>query len=171
MYVTAFDPFNGIYRMLHILSLCCPDGCIETDRIRIYDFYMLFPYKTYKIRLRSTETDFRLKRAKYIKKEKSPYNIPGNDRRLFEQLKRYQLIALGRMASYGLIDPADFTEGMVRVADKEKMQTVMHRIEPLTTDERNVVSWLDYCFRNTPLNGEYGLKYRTQLLDYKYDGC
>ena len=50
MYNPAFDPFNGIYRMLNILRYFGVGEIIEVDRLRIYDFYLLFPYKTYKIR-------------------------------------------------------------------------------------------------------------------------
>ena len=36
--------------------------------------------------------------------------------------------------------------------------------------DANVIAWLYHCFRATPMGGEYGLKYRTQLMEYKYDG-
>lgn len=51
------------------------------------------------------------------------------------------------------------------------MQQVMSQLEEMPQAESNIISWLNLCFRTTPLNGTYGLKYRTQLLEYKYDGC
>lgn len=51
------------------------------------------------------------------------------------------------------------------------MQMVISKLEELPALERNVLAWLTYCFRDTPLKGEFGLKYRTELLEYKYDGC
>ena len=59
MYNPAFDPSNGIYRMLNILKHFDVNECIEVDRLRIYDFYLLFPYKAYSIRLKKTETRFK----------------------------------------------------------------------------------------------------------------
>ena len=47
----------------------------------------------------------------------------------------------------------------------------MSQLEEMSDKENNIISWLNSCFRTTPLAGTYGLKYRTQLLEYKYDGC
>lgn len=52
MYNPAFDPFNGIYRMLNILKHFDTHEIVEVDRLRIYDFYLLFPYKAYMIRFK-----------------------------------------------------------------------------------------------------------------------
>lgn len=59
MYNPAFDPFNGIYRMLNILKHFDVNECVEVDRLRIYDFYLLFPYKAYKIRLQKRKPGLR----------------------------------------------------------------------------------------------------------------
>lgn len=66
MYNPAFDPFNGIYRMLNILRHFGVGEIIEVDRLRIYDFYLLFPYKTYKIRFKRTEENFRKRLTQYV---------------------------------------------------------------------------------------------------------
>ena len=157
MYNPAFDPFNGIYRMLNILRHFGVGEIIEVDRLRIYDFYLLFPYKTYKIRFKRTE--------------ENPYNTSSNDRRLFERLRPYQMIALSHLASYGLISPSLLLEHRVKIIDYGKMQQVLSQLEMMPAAESNIISWLCYCFRTTPLNGNYGLKYRTKLLESKYDGC
>lgn len=171
MYNPAFDPFNGIYRMLNILRHFDVGEVFEVDRLRIYDFYLLFPYKTYKIRLKRTEEDFRKRLAKHIEKKENPYNVSSNDRRLFERLRPYQMIALSHLASYGLISPKLLLEQRVKVIDAAKMQQVLSQLEPMPASESNVISWLSFCFRTIPLNGDYGLKYRTKLLESKYDGC
>ena len=157
--------------MLNILRHFDAGEVVEVDRLRIFDFYLLFPYKTYKIRLKRTEEDFRKRLAKYVEKKVNPYNVSSNDRRLFERLRPYQMIALSHLASYGLISPKLLLEQRVKVIDTGKMQQVLSQLEPMPESERNVISWLSYCFRNLPLNGSYGLKYRTQLLESKYDGC
>ena len=105
MYNPAFDPFHGIYRMLLILRDFQQEDLVEVDRLRIYDFYLLFPYKAYKIRLRKDEQDFRRQLRQYVSPKQNPYNESTNDRRLLEQLRPYQMIALSHLASYGLISP------------------------------------------------------------------
>ncbi len=171
MYNPAFDPFNGIYRMLNILKDFEGEPFVEVDRLRIYDFYLLFPYKAYRIRLKPTETDFKKRLGKCIERKANPYNVSTNDRRLFDRLKPYQMIALSHIAGYGLIDADLLLHQKVKVADATKMQQVLEGLEAMPAHERNVIAWLNYCFRTLPMNGEYGLKYRTQLIEYKYDGC
>ena len=122
MYNPAFDPFNGIYRMLNILRHFGVGEIIEVDRLRIYDFYLLFPYKTYKIRFKRTEENFRKRLTQYVEKKENPYNISSNDRRLFERLRPYQMIALSHLASYGLISPSQLLEYRVKIIDYGKMQ-------------------------------------------------
>lgn len=103
--------------------------------------------------------------------KRPPYNKVTNNRRLFHQLQRYQMIALSQIASYGLIDPELLLRQKVKVTGAARMQQVMSQLEEMPQAESNIISWLNLCFRTTPLNGTYGLKYRTQLLEYKYDGC
>lgn len=76
MYNPAFDPFNGIYRMLNILRHFGVGEIIEVDRLRIYDFYLLFPYKTYKIRFKRTEENFRKRLTQYVEKRRTPITHP-----------------------------------------------------------------------------------------------
>ena len=171
MYNPAFDPFHGIYRMLLILRDFQQEDLVEVDRLRIYDFYLLFPYKAYKISLRKDEQDFRKQLRQYVSPKQNPYNESTNDRRLLEQLRPYQMIALSHLASYGLISPQHLLRQQVKVADAGRMRLVTDHLGEMPAADTNVISWLNLCFRTTPLSGVYGLKYRTQLLEYKYDGC
>ena len=154
MYVPAFDPFHAIYRMLNILKRFDGNETVEVDRLRIYDFYLLFPYQANENSLKVT-----------------PYNYISNSRRIFERLRPCQMIALSHLASYGLINPEMLLQQKVAVADAEKMHQVMSQLDEMSPEESNVLSWLMLSFRNTPLNGVDGLKYRTKLMESKYDGC
>ena len=81
------------------------------------------------------------------------------------------MIALSHLASYGLIDPEMLLQQKVTVTDADKMQQVMSQLDEMAPEDANVLSWLMLSFRNTPLNGVDGLKYRTKLIESKYDGC
>lgn len=70
MYNPAFDPFNGIYRMLNILKHFDTHEIVEVDRLRIYDFYLLFPYKAYMIRFKKTEADWKKQLSKFVKEKR-----------------------------------------------------------------------------------------------------
>lgn len=171
MYVPAFDPFHTIFRMLYILKRFDGNEMVEVDRLRIYDFYLLFPYLANKISLKSDEKQLKDSRRKFIPNKFTPYNYISNSRRIFERLRPYQMIALSHLASYGLIDPEMLLQQKVSVTDAEKMQQVMSQLDVMSPEDANVLSWLMLSFRNTPLNGVDGLKYRTKLIESKYDGC
>ena len=55
--------------------------------------------------------------------------------------------------------------------NEEKLRDVISRLEKMEGIEGNVLSWLCLCFRTTPINGVFGLNYRTNLLESKYAGC
>lgn len=171
MYTPAFDPFNAIYRFLQILQHFDMEKEVEVDRLRIFDFYLLFPYKTAKITMGKDEAEIKSMRTRYIKSRENPYNFNLNDRKLYERLRPYQMIALSHIASYGLISPEHLLNQQVKVSDPDKLRDVISRLEKMEGIEGNVLSWLCLCFRTTPINGVFGLKYRTNLLESKYDGC
>ena len=171
IYTPAFDTFNTIYRMLHILSHFDTEKYVEVERMRIFDYYLLFPHRAHKIRLKPGEDEFRIHLKRFVSSTVNPYHTIPNDRRLFERLRPYQMIALSHIASYGLISPEHLLNQQVKVADPDKLRDVISRLEKMEGIEGNVLSWLCLCFRTTPINGVFGLKYRTNLLESKYDGC
>ena len=171
IYTPAFDTFNTIYRMLHILSHFDTEKYVEVERMRIFDYYLLFPHRAHKIRLKPGEGEFRVHLKRFVSFKVNPYHTITNDRRLFERLRPYQMIALSHIASYGLISPEHLLNQQVKVADPDKLRDVISRLEKMEGIEGNVLSWLCLCFRTTPINGVFGLKYRTNLLESKYDGC
>lgn len=171
MYVPAFDPFHAIYRLLHILTHFQGDESVEVDRVCIFDFYLLFPEKTYAIHLKADETDLRTLRTKYVKRRINPYNPYIQNRRLYARIHTYQRIALNHLAAYGLLCPQSLCEHRIRLTQPERINELIRHTEPLSEEEQNVLSWLSLSFRLTPLRGADGLKQRTNLLEYKYDGC
>lgn len=171
MYVPAFDPFHAIYRLLHILTRFQGDESVEVDRVCIFDFYLLFPERTYAIHLKADETDLRTLRTKYVKRRSNPYNPYIQNRRLYARIHTYQLIALNHLAAYGLLCPQSLCEHRIRLMQPEQINELIRHTEPLSEEEQNVLSWLSLSFHLTPLRGTDGLKHRTGLLEYKYDGC
>ena len=93
-YNPAFDLYHCIFRMIHIIQRLDDNDCLEVDKIRIWDFYVLFPSKTYTIMIRRNEEDLKSWRKQYINKTKNPYEYNGNNRKLFHILRQYQMAAL-----------------------------------------------------------------------------
>ena len=171
IYTPAFHTFNTIYRIPHLLTHFDTEKYVEVERMRIFDYYLLFPHRAHKIRLKPGESEFCVHLKRFVSSKVNPYHTITNDRRLFERLRPYQMIALSHIASYGLISPEHLLNQQVKVADPDKLRDVISRLEKMEGIEGNVLSWLCLCFRTTPINGVFGLKYRTNLLESKYDGC
>lgn len=69
MYNHAFDLYHCIYRIIHILMRLEENDILELDRLRIWDFYLLFPSKVYEIRLGNDFKEIVKLRKQYITKE------------------------------------------------------------------------------------------------------
>jgi len=68
VYHPAYDLYHTVYRMLHILTKFDKSDFVEVDRIRIWDFYILFPEKIYGIKLKREEVDIKELIKRFVKK-------------------------------------------------------------------------------------------------------
>lgn len=170
-YLPAFDPYGAAYRLLHLLILFPVGEVVEVDRLCIFDFYLLFPEHTHTIRLRRSESDLRTQRAHAVGARSASYSLVADGRRLLERMQPSQTAALQALAARGIISARNLLRGEALVTDAALMQHTLASLPPLTQREAAVSQWLLHCFATTPLTGEYGLKHRTQLMEYRYDGC
>ena len=168
-YNQAFDLYHSIFRMAHILERIGEDESFEIDKVRIWDFYMLFPDKIYTITIRKDEEDLRKYRSTFIKKENNPYEFKGDSRKLFEWIKPFQMSALNCLVSCGILKKDAYLSNRVCVAGREALDAFLKQADEMSVRESNVLSFLSLLSRNMPLTGSHGLKARTRLLESKYD--
>lgn len=168
-YNPAFDLYHCIYRMLHILGRLVQGESIDVDKVRIWDFYLLFPQKVYGIHMRRDDSEYLNLRKIYIQKSNNPYEYSGDNRKLFERLKPYQMTALSSLVSYGVIDREQFLNKKLVICDNLKFQKLITDLEPLDTKEANVLSFMSLFTKEMSLSGENGLKQRTELMEFRYD--
>lgn len=84
---------------------------------------------------------------------------------MFHDLAQIQAAALGALASSGVISAGDLETGTV-VRMKTSLPEALEHSLQLTNDlERYIVQE----FAQIPLRGPSGLKYRTGLMEYRYD--
>ncbi len=169
IYNQAFDLYHCIFRMLNFLSRFNSDDIIEVDKLRIWDFYFLFPNKVYDIRLKQNEADIRKLRKQYIKQTNNPYDAIFEERKIFEKLKLYQLSALNCIASYGIVNKEMLMQQRVSIENKELLNEYIAKFGELSPRERNIISLMTSHFYNISLFGKDGLKSRTNLMESKYD--
>lgn len=155
--------------MAHIVQRLDDAESFPIDKVRIWDFYLLFPTKLYNIHLKHSEDNIRKALHRFIKKSRNPYEFRGDNRKLFEWIKPFQVSALSCLVSCGILNKDEYINGNVKVIDHKTLDTFVEESGSFTSEENNVLSFLSLLSKNMPLTGTYGLKYRTNLLEYKYD--
>jgi hypothetical protein len=169
IYNQAFDLYHAIFRILHFLNHFQENDIIEVDRLRIWDFYLLFPNKINDIRPRQNDSEIRRIKKAYIKDSNNPYEIITDDRKIFERVKPYQLNALNCIASYGIVDKESLREQRILIINKKILNDFVSKINELSPKESNIISLMALYFYDMSLYGANGLKNRTNLMESKYD--
>lgn len=169
VYNQAFDLYHTIYRFLQFLNRFENNVLIEVERLRIWDFYLLFPSKVHDIRLKQNESDIRKIRKEFIKDVNNPYERISEDRKIFEKIKPYQLAALNCIASYGIIDKTLLNQQRISIIQKDILNEFVKNIEELSPKEKNVITLMTSHYFQLSLFGHDGLKNRTNLMESKYD--
>jgi hypothetical protein len=169
VYNQAFDLYHTIFRLLHFLNKFENEDVIEIERIRIWDFYLLFPSKIHEIRLKQNESDIRRLRKEFFKDSNNPYEKITENRKIFEKLKPYHIAALNCIASYGIIDKSFLNQQRISIIDKNILVEFVERFDELSPKERNVISLMTTHYNQISLFGPDGLKNRTNLIESKYD--
>lgn len=169
IYNQAFDLYHTVYRMIQLLTNFDKNEYIEIDRLRIWDFYLLFPSKIYELKPKKNEKDFKEMLKKFTVKKENPYEKVYNDRKVFEKIRPYQISALHCLASYGIIDKELLLLDRVSIISIEILKDYTNKFEELSPREKNMISVLISDFYKIEMPGKEGLKSRTNLLESKYD--
>lgn len=165
-YHPAFDSYHCAFR---ILLLTSKGNLINTEaeRIRIWDFYLVFPYEAKRITFPKELQIFR----NVFNKKVNTYEELVDSQRIFERMKPYQMNALNYLAAYGFIDSKMLIQNRVVRTDKSIPSQLSDRMDNLNVMQRNVINIIQSPLNDLELYGSGGLKFRTKLLDYKYDAA
>lgn len=169
IYNQAFDYYHAIYRMIRFLTHYRHSDFIELDRLRIWDFYFLFPQQIHTITLTKSDEAIRDLRKRFVKQKDNPYNQVFDNRKVFEKLRPYQMTALHCLASYGIIDKKLLKENRVSIISENLLEKYHENFEPLSYTEQNIIALMTLHFSNISLFGPSGLKSRTKLMISRYD--
>jgi sugar-specific transcriptional regulator TrmB len=169
IYNQAFDLYHTVYRILQLLNRFEEKTAIEIERIRIWDFYLLFPRETHDITLKRSEGDIRKLRKEFIRKTSNPYDKIPEKKKVFEKIKPYQIAALNCLASYNIIDKVELLNNKAFIVNKELLTKYVDQLSETSATEKNVISLMTGHFFQISLYGSDGLKSRTHLMESKYD--
>jgi hypothetical protein len=163
IYHPAFDIYHGIFRILRLLE-ALPRVDVEVDRIRILDFYLLFPTILRNVRFPIGAG----KLKKYFANLENPYENIEDPKGLFMRLEPYQRAALEALAARELIaSDALAADKVIRTATKlpgELKAALLGR-----NDGSKEIELLSGPLFKVDLYGHSGLKERSDLFEYRYD--
>jgi hypothetical protein len=163
-YHPAFDIYHSIFRMLRILD-SSPQNVFEIERLRIFDFYLLFPSELYKFKF-----PISLVKQKRQFKGENPYQQINDPKRIFFRLEPYQLCALKSLAAHQFIDGnLFFTDGKIRRTETALPNGLNEAVKVANTNSNAIVEFLTGPLLKIDLYGESGLKGRSDLFEYRYD--
>lgn len=156
VYHPAYDSYHCITRILKILKFLSTKE-YNIDRIRIYDYYLLFPNDIESITLPKDFNNY-----KYLVLS-NRYNKVENPSYVFSQLENVQNIALRAIASYGFINKDLFENDIIQLGE---IDFPYELIPELNAIELKYMSFIDTYFEKITLRE---LKQRTKLMEYRYE--
>ncbi|NDV84800.1 ABC-three component system middle component 5 [Bacteroides sp. 51] len=168
IYHQAFDLYHAAYRIVQILSYFKRGEFVEVDRLRIWDYYLLFPLEMQRIKFSRDEKEIKDYIKKFITKgeKENRYEVILDNRKMFEKIRPYQMAALKSLASYGIINIDYISSGKVTPISTEMIEKHSPTYELLSINEANAVKLLTSHYYLMSLNI---LKEKTSLIEYKYD--
>lgn len=159
VYHPSFDIYHTAFRILKVL---CdnPKSKVEIDRMRIFDFIILFPHELKNI----TIPEKAEKGIKSLFRETRFNKLP--DRKIvFKQIKPYFDLSIQCLITRKLIDIDLFKQGVLKI-NAEYSSSIKENFKEDESIEYIVLDFLYSNFLDIPLTE---LKKRTDLIEYRYD--
>lgn len=164
VYHPAFDMYHCIFRMVRLLNRL-PKASYHVERIRILDFYLLFPGQIPSFRF---PRPLMTHRRRFAGKD-NRYEKLADPFRIFLRLSPFQQEALGCLAAHGLVDSTELTKGMVSRTDQALPSRLKAIADETDTLEPDAIELLTGQLMSIDLYGKDGMKARSDLFEYRYD--
>jgi hypothetical protein len=163
IYHPAFDIYHGAFRLLRLLE-ALPRTAVEVDRLRILDFYLLFPALLREVRFPIGEAGAK----NYFKKLPPPYEEIDDPKALFMRLEPLQRAALEGLAASALIHGELLQQDKVQRSDVG-LPVQLHDAIVARNRNSKEVQFLTGPLYKLDLYGKSGLKQRSDLFEHRYD--
>ncbi|PYS68407.1 MAG: hypothetical protein DMF73_16855 [Acidobacteria bacterium] len=166
IYHPAFDSYHAIFRSLTLLDEL-PSGQYEIERIRILDFYLLFPVALKHVIFPQRAVQYRRRVLRKVNR----YEQIEDPQRIFGRLEPYQMAAFRFMAATELIDGEAFASGKIQRTSLALPNQLADDLSKFKSTNSDLIHLLTGEFRQISLYGPAGLKYRTHLFEHRYDAA
>ncbi|MBE4753215.1 hypothetical protein G4177_34205 [Corallococcus sp. ZKHCc1 1396] len=163
-YHPAFDQHHAAFRLLRLIAAIAPHG-VEMDKLRILDFYLLFPHLLPEARLPQV-----LKaRARRLGEEANQYSLPAMPEAVFKQMAPIQAQGVRLLLSVGLASVEQTDDTRVRRSEMPIPPEISEAISKRNSEQVSLMALLAKDVASMPLRGKNGLKDRSGLMEFKYD--
>lgn len=160
IYHPAFDSSNCCYRLITIFRYLDPNIELELDRLKIIDFYLVFPKK-----LSTTRVPNEFKKLKVeLKKIDDTYRPCSNPFYMARKMGGIQEQVLNKLVSNQILK---FKNNTYSRGENFSKITINGNLSQFLSKETERV-FLEYL-TSYPLKGKDGIKHRTLLMEYRYD--
>ena len=156
IYHPAYDTYHCMVRILKILNFLS-EKQFELDRIRIYDYFFLFPNE---IEIATLALDY----GKYKKiLLNNKYNKVQNSKQTFYRLESYQNLAFKALSTFNLIDKYALDNDFVIRTSAIIPEGLLNNLDSI---ESSYLELVQSYFEELSLKE---LKRRTTLIEYRYE--
>lgn len=166
IYHPVHDINHCVYRLLRFLEVSSHEK-FNWDQLRLLDFYSLFPHLIKNIKPFPRELGAY---KKVLSRIPEAYESISNEKRIFHEMMPIQNTALNNLIAKNLIDAESFQDGVVARTG----ETVPGNLSTVIGGDTVVQEeWYQFLVNELPLfsfDGKQGLKSRSDLMEYRYDG-
>lgn len=168
-YQPALDRYHTVFRILTVtdaVAACLP---VEADKVRILDFYLVFPFRLEAFSAKQGQTSLRKVGKAY--RTVQPYGGIPDDISLFLRMAPVQALAFDTLAAEGLIDPDAYKQGVVMLGEVQMPPVLKQSVANYAEENADLIEALRLLACDYTLLGNDGLKRRSGLMEYKYDAA
>jgi hypothetical protein len=164
IYHPAYDIYHAAFRMLVLLSNLGHE-LQPLRRLRILDFYLLFPAELGRVQF---PRNLLPKKKKWVDLQ-SRYNTVPDPRRIFDELEPFQMAAVQMLVGTGLVVRTNNPVEGVALVNGAVPESLAFRLSIARAQKAELIELLTKDFSNLDLYGQNGLKARTGLFEHRYD--
>ncbi|MDI1308626.1 MAG: hypothetical protein PSV17_04230 [Methylotenera sp.] len=161
IYHPAYDAYHCIFRLLKIVQVT---KSIEISKLRILDFYLVFPSEISKIRL-TEKTEIK----KLANNFQNIYHGPVNAYQTFRDMQDLQLAAISTLIASKIIDSEKASLGIIHKTTEPLPEELTFKHDGIEDEDNKINDFILNYLSKINLNGTDGLKHRTGLMEYRYD--
>lgn len=164
IYHPAYDAYHCVFRILLIANTA---SALEVDKVRLLDYYLLFPSEVAAIRLPPGTNGIR----QQAKAFRNVYRDPVSARSAFRDLRRVQEAALRCLTASGHLERPAMEAGFVVRGKAGLAEDLVTRLAGYRSEREPVATFVLTDLAGWPLLGPNGLKDRSGLMEHRYDAA